>query len=214
MRQLKSFYFLCLAITVLLMAGCSSQKEVGTVNLTVQKENLPAKKYASVFIVALTMDPEARTAVENSVANIATARGLRAVKSIDAINIDLKNPRLVTREEVTSKVKENNCEGLYVVSLVKKEESVDYTASTTTAAPATYVSWNGYYTDKQQRISGSYYYTVDRTYVLETRFFDVASEKLVWSAESKLFSPPTLKTFCGDYTATLMKQLKKEKVIK
>lgn len=212
MRIIKQTSFLYFVIAVLLFAGCASQKEVGSV--TVHKENIQPRKYASVFIVALTLDPEARTAVENSVANIATSRGVRAVKSIDAINIDLKTPRLVTKDEVVNKTKENNCEGVYVVSLVRKEESVGYTASTTTAAPATYVSWNGYYTDKQQRISGSDYYSVDKTYVLETRFFDVSSEKLVWSAESKLFSPPTLKTFCGDYTTTLMKQLKKEKVIK
>lgn len=212
MKLLKSCLMVLPLTIALFFGGCSSQKEVGLV--TVHKENIQPRKYASIFIVTLTLDPEARVAVENSVANIATARGLRAVKSSDAINIDLKNPRLVTREEVIAKTKETNCEGVYVVSLVRKEESVGYTASTTTAAPATYVSFNGYYTDKQQRISGSDYYTVDRTYVLETRFFDVASEKLVWSAESKLFSPPTIKTFCTDYTNTLIKQLKKEKVIK
>lgn len=50
-----------------------------------------------MFVVTLTMDSEARVAVENKVAAIATSRGLRVVKSIDAINIDLKNPRLVTK---------------------------------------------------------------------------------------------------------------------
>jgi hypothetical protein len=42
----------------------------------------------------------------------------------------------------------------------------------------------------------------------------VASEEIMWSVQSKVFSPETLKKFSQSYTSTLIKQLEKAKLIK
>jgi hypothetical protein len=36
----------------------------------------------------------------------------------------------------------------------------------------------------------------------------------MWSVQSKIFSPSTLKQFSKEYTATLVKQLEKQKLLK
>jgi hypothetical protein len=199
------------SFALILLSGCSSSKKV--TGVWVNKEKQRTAPYPSVFVVALTADPEIRVAVENSVAATASTRGIRVVKSIDVINIDIKNPRLVTRDEVTTMAKENNCEGILVSAMLDKDESIRYTAGTTTYAPTTYYSWNGYYNNLTS-VSKPGYYSKDKTYFMETRMFDSQSEELMWSAQSKVFSPSSLKTFCNSYISTLLDQLKEEGVIK
>jgi hypothetical protein len=203
---------LFILITVTVFAGCSSSKKV--TGVWVNKEKQRTEPYASLFIVALTGDPEARVAVENNVANVAAARGIRVVKSIDVINIDLKNPRLVTREEVTSKVKENNCEGIFVTSLLDKDESVRFTPGSTSYRPSTYYTWAGYYTNVQTAVAKPGYYTNSKTYFIETNMYDAKTEEVMWAAQSTIFSPSSIKSFCQSYVSTLMEQLKNEGVIK
>jgi hypothetical protein len=206
----KSTYFFLAA--VLLISGCKSTKEA--TGVWVNPEKKPEKPYTSMFVVTLTMDPEARVAVENKVAAIATSRGFRVVKSIDAINIDLKNPRLVTKEEVISKAKENNCEAIFVSAMRRKEETVKYSPEAVTYTPTTYFTFYGYYTNLEPVVLSSAYYSQDKTYYIETNLFDTNSEILMWSAKSNIFAPSTLESFTRAYTNTLMDQLKKEGIAK
>jgi hypothetical protein len=163
----------------------------------------------------LPTDPEARVIIENDLASVATARGLRVVKSIDVINIDIHNPRVVTKEEVIEKVTEGKCEGLFTVSLLKKDESLQHKEGGTVYGASNYYSWNnGYYSNMQQTVYVKDYYSHDKTYYMQTNFYDVPTKQLAWTAQSTVFKPVSLKDFSNDYCRLLIDQLQKAKVIK
>jgi len=201
----------------LLLAACSTPKE--STGVWVNKEKIKGKSFNKLFIVVMTADPEARSTFENDLAAVAASRNHPVVKSIDVIETNIKDPKVPTKDEVVAKIKETGCDGVFVATLLKKEEAVNFTQGTTAYSVAPYASYagttyTGYYTYWYPSVSTPDYYSHDKTYIMQSNLYDVASEEVMWSVQSKIFDPETLKKFSKAYTSTLVKQLEKEKLIK
>ena len=206
----KNVFFIMIG---LIFGACSTPKE--STGVWINKDKIQGKSFSKIFIVVMSADPEARSTVENDLARIATSRGHQVVKSIDVITTNLKDPKVPTKDEVVAKVKESGCDGVFVAALLKKEESVGYTAGTTAYSIQPYQTYyTGYYTYWYPSVSTPSYYDHEKTYVMQSNLYDVASEEIMWSVQSKVFSPETIKKFSQAYTSALVKQLEKEKLIK
>ena len=164
----------------------------------------------------MTADIEARSVIETDLAAAATSKGKQVVKSIDVLPPVLSDPKkMPTKDEVVSKVKETGCDAVFIASLLKKEEEIYYEPGTTTYSIRPYYTYySGYYSQWYPAVSTSDYYSNDKTYFMQSNFYDAASEKIMMSVQSKIFDPSSLKLFSGNYTYTLFNQLKKEKIIK
>jgi hypothetical protein len=201
------------SVITLIFAACTSTKE--STGVWINKEKIQGKSFSKLFIVVMSADPEARSTVENNLASIATSRGHQVVKSIEVIPASVKDPKLPTKDEVVAKVKETGCDGVFVAALLKKEESIGYTPGTTAYSIQPYQTYyTGYYTYWYPSVSTPDYYDHEKTYVIQSNLYDVASEEIMWSVQSKVFSPETIKKFSQAYTSTLIKQLEKAKLIK
>ncbi len=211
----RNFLLSAIAIVVIFEACVSAKEPTG---VWVNKEKIQGKSFKSFFIIVMTADIEVRVKVESDLAAIVTSRGLKAVKSVDAMPVDLKNPRTPTKEEIIAKVKESGCEAVFVTALLKKEEAIRYTpgSESYTAMPNyTFVgSYWGFYTNYYPNVSTAAYYTNDKTYFMLSNLYDAASDEIMWSAQSEIFSPSNLSSFSKSYTSTLMKQLQKENLVK
>jgi hypothetical protein len=200
-------------IVTLILVACTSPKE--STDVWVNKDKIQGKSFSKIFIVVMSADPEARSTVENDLASVATSRGHQVLKSIEVIPASVKDPKLPTKDEVVAKVKETGCDGVFVVTLLKKEESVGYTPGTSAYSIQPYQTYyTGYYTYWYPSVSTPSYYDHEKTYVMQSNLYDVASEEIMWSVQSKVFSPETIKKFSQAYTSTLIKQLEKKKLIK
>jgi hypothetical protein len=58
------------------------------------------------------------------------------------------------------------------------------------------------------------YYTTEKNYFMQSNLYDAISEEIMWSVQSEIFNPSSLKKFSQDYMASLVTQLEKEKVMK
>jgi hypothetical protein len=197
----------------LIFAACTSPKE--STDVWVNKDKIQGKSFSKIFIVVMSADPEARSTVENDLASVATSRGHQVLKSIEVIPASVKDPKLPTKDEVVAKVKETGCDGVFVATLLKKDESIGYTPGTSAYSVQPYQTYyTGYYTYWYPSVSTASYYDHEKTYVMQSNLYDVASEEIMWSVQSKVFSPETIKKFSQAYTSTLIKQLEKKKLIK
>src|SRR5688500_9360843 len=100
MIKLNNMKRICLASFIaitFIVASCSSTKEVPGV--WVNKGKVEGKKFSNIFVIVLTADIQARVKLEGDLVNAATARGFKAVKSIDLMPVDIHNPRVPTKEE-------------------------------------------------------------------------------------------------------------------
>jgi len=200
----------------ILITACKSSKE--STGVWVNTEKAKGKSFTKVMIVMVTADVQARVAIENDLAAAATQRKYNVVKSIDVAPADIKDPKPPTKDEIVKKVKETGCDAVFVASLLKKDEDMHYKQGGQTYSKMPYESWNGsltgYYTYWYPSVSTPSYYTHDQTYFMQSNLYDAASEEIMWSAQSKIFNPSSLKSFSKTYTTTLLKQLEKEKLLK
>ncbi|SMG12601.1 hypothetical protein SAMN05661096_00523 [Marivirga sericea] len=57
------------------------------------------------------------------------------------------------------------------------------------------------------------YYDINKTYFLETNFYDAESEKLVWSAQSKTVNPISLEDLTQDFSKKIINRIEDQNLI-
>ena len=215
---MKNCLVLAFIITGAILAACSSSKTPTTSTVWVNKDKVGTKSYHRVFIVVMTADIETRVQLENDLAAVAESRGYEAVKSYDSITFSLDRPKAPTREEVINSVRASGADAVFVASLLKKDEELNYTPGTTAYSQGNYYSWNGqvfgYYSNWYPTVSTPDYYSHDKKYFMQSNLYDVASEELLWSVKSQVFNPASLKKFSKTYTSDLITQLEDQKILK
>jgi hypothetical protein len=213
MKSVLALFTLVLTIAV---SSCSSSKK--STGVWINTEKIQGKSFSKIFIVVLTADVEARAKLENDLAAEAEKRGIESVKSIEVMPPSLTTPTTPSKDEIAAKVKEGNCDGVFVASLLKQEEDVRYIPGTTAYTIMPYYTyhgtWFGYYSRWAPMINNPGYYTKEKSYFMQSNLYDVATEEIMWSVQSEVFNPSSLNKFSKYYTATLIKQLEKEGLLR
>ena len=202
--------FAC-AIATIFTACAPSQQYTG---VWVNKDKIKGKTYSNIFVIAMTPDAQAQQQIETDLATAITSRGLKVVKSVNAIPQSLSNPKMLTKEEITSKVKESGCDGVLIATLLKKVDNIHYTPGHEGHEVVLGGSYYGFYSYYYNTVSTPGYLTQDKVYVIQTDLFDVATEEKMWSVESDIFQPTSLQNFSNIYVYKLVHQLEDQKVIK
>ncbi|HMK38697.1 MAG TPA: hypothetical protein VK569_05100, partial [Bacteroidota bacterium] len=207
----------------ILIMSCAPSQSV--VSFWKNPDSTLVKKYSSVFIIAVTADRGARNIVEGDLAAAAEARGMKAIRSIDASPESFSNDKLPSKEEMFAKIKELKCEAVFTVSLLDTKSSQRYIPGTTMYGVAGYGSAGyapypvyGYYGNYSAYVTYAYpvattpgYYAEDKTYFIEGNLFDAESGKIRWSMQSTAYNPKTLYDFSKEYTQLLASELAKQK---
>ena len=217
-------YILVLSVlTSLSLSTCGP-----TVKVTaswVNREKIPVEPYKSMFIIALIENLDAKQLYENELAKAAEARGLKVYKSIEAFGpVGIKDiaPH---KKYFDQKLKDLNCETIFTLALVDAQSETRYVpGSTTMYAPygysgyggyggfsgyGAYGGFGGYYGYSTAVMASPGYYTTDKTYFLEANLFDVKTEEILLSIQSKAENPGSLEKSSKEYTQTLMDEVKK-----
>ena len=214
---------LCTLIASLtLLLSCGPSQEV--TNFWKNPETAQGKTYSSVFIMAITADRAARSIVETDLAAAATARGLKASRSVDVFPAPFTKGNIPSKEEMLAKIKGVDCDAVFTVSLIDMKSDQRYVPGTTTYAAgygafgyAPYPA-HGYYGNYYSYVSYSYpvvsspgYYTTDKTYFIEGNLYDGETGEIRWSMQSTAYNPSSLNAFSKEYTQLLINELRKEK---
>ena len=213
---MKGKILVSIIILSIILNACSSSKLPEGV--WVNKDRATDKTYSSLFIVVMTADIEARVKLESSLAAAAMKKGFKAVKSVDVMPGSLKDPKVPEKDSLVIKVKASGCDAVLISSLLKKGENIGYTPGTTVYAQMPDYTWSGsyfgYYTYWAPLVSQPSYYTNDKNYLMQTNLYDAASGEIMWSVQSQILNPSSLKDFSKTYTADLISKLQKGKILK
>lgn len=189
--------------------ACSTSRN--TAGVWFNKEKFEGKKFTKVFIVVLTENIEARRQVESELYDAAKARGIAAVRSIDELPpsyLDIKGP---SNEKIKDAVKKSNCDGIFEVTLLRKEEEVHYVPGIVSYRPSLYWHWNGnmwhYYNRWYPVVMTPGYYNKEKEYFIQSNLYDVASEELMLSVQSDIYNPSSLRSFSKLYVKDVVRQL-------
>jgi hypothetical protein len=203
-----------LVILAVMFSGCSpTQKITGS---WVNREALPKGPYKSIFIVVISQDNAANSTVENMLAKKLESRGPKAVKSSDFFPINITSTRRVSKEQMDDAIKKSGCDAILTIALLDVKTEHHYQPGTVYApySYGYYGSYYGYYNYYYPMVYSPGYYTTEKVYYLESNFYDIPTNSLIWSVQSETYEPSGLKTWFQGYSYMLINHLKKEGLIK
>ena len=172
-------------------------------------------KYNRILLAALTTNTIAKVTLENEVAAVLINQ-VQVLKSLSKFPPDIHNNDS-DKETIMKNVKNKNVNAILTISLLNKETETRYIPR-----PYSYNSLFGYnYYDNfwgyySYRYPYSYdpgYYVQDKIYFLETNLYDVSTEKLVWSAQSRTYNPSDLQTFTREFAIIIVRKMKTDRVL-
>jgi hypothetical protein len=198
------------------VVGCSPSQKITSSWKNPQVTTTP--QYKKLFITALVPNPGYRSIIERDIAAAAESRGLKTISSMDIFPATFTKESAPTKEEVLKKVVAAGADAILTVALVDKASETRYVPGTTVYTPymgyggyGAYGGFGGYYGYAYGSMySTPGYYTEDKTYFMEARLFDAASENMIWSAQSEAYNPSKIDKFSKDYTAMLVERMQRD----
>jgi hypothetical protein len=203
------------AFLVSLAVACGSTTDV-TGSYKSPEMTANGLQYKKIFIAALTSNVAMRQKVEASLAQSITASGYSAVKSIDVFTPDFQSNAGGKSDLLLQKIQETGSDAILTIALIDKATETRYVpgSSYPVYSHSYYGSFGGYYGNYYGTMYDPGYYTTDKTYFLETNLYDLASEKIVWSAQSETMNPSDIDDFMTGYKKAIQKQLVKDGLVK
>lgn len=209
---MKTVNWLLLLIPTL--AVCCSPSTVITASW--KSTTAKSQPYSRIIVAALKSNTIAKETVENDIATI-LGTSTEILKSISEFPPDISNSD-TDKVAIMNKVKNKNIDAILTISLVNKETDTRYIPGRAPYNPVNgypyYDNFWGYYSYWYPNTFNQGYYIEDKVYFIETNLYDVKTEKLIWSAQSKTYNPLDLKTFSKEYSTLIAKKLKQDGLIK
>ena len=209
---MKSKILLFLVLTAILFAcGPSSKITVSWISPEAQD----AGPYNSIFIMVLAQNMSTSFDIEDRMAETIISRGNKAVLSSSVFPPNLADTLNFGRQEMAEAIKRTGCDAVFVIAVldVLKTETYHSGSAYYPMNYGMYGSYYGYYNYHYPYVYQQGYYSTDRTYYIETNFYDLATDKLLWSIQSEAHNPSSIESWFYEYSRQLLTELKKEGLI-
>ena len=197
----------------LLFSACGPSQQI--INSWINPEATSRGPYKSIFVIVLSQSKETSYSVEDRMAATIASRGQKYVVSSAIFPPNLSISENFTREQMAEAIKRTGCDAVFVIALldVKTDEYYQPGHAYYPMNYGMYGSYYGYYNYYYPRVYSPGYYTSDKTYYIETNFYDLESDQLLWSIQSEAYNPSSLDSWFDKYSYDLINELKKEGLI-
>jgi hypothetical protein len=203
-----------LFILAILFSACSSSQKI--TSSWVNRDLLPKGPYKSIFILVITQNDATNFVVEDDMSKVIKARGVKTVKSTSIFIPNFLATGGISKEDLANAIKKAGCDAVFTIALLDTKTDQRYQQGTAYSPMGYgfYGSYYGYYNYYSPRVYSPGYYTTDKTYYIESNFYDLVSDQLLWSIQSEAYNPANLDSWFKSYSKQLLYQLKKEGLIK
>ena len=191
-----------------------------TMQSTWKKENFEGKSYEKVLVLTITRNLKSRTLFENTTVNLLEDKGINATNSLNVFT-PVEDLSQLSEEQIEKRIKDGGYDAVLVTSLIDTRTR-DVQVNNTNYYPYMYGGYYGYgyrsfiYSNYNHLYSDQY--RQEKTYVLETRLYDVSisdpKEAIVWAGQSELVDPSGSEAASSKYSTQLVTALVESGVIK
>jgi hypothetical protein len=184
----------------------------------VWKDGTYQGKPSKVFIYAILTNQTNRRIVEDEFVNHFKYRGVDAVPSY----MVLTGAEPATKEVLDEKLKAQGFDTLLLTQLTgsKKEQFqvpgtvIYHPMYQGTYQPASYYrTWPGYYNSGYTAIYSPSYTTEEEYVMAEANLYDVATEKLIWTAATETKIGGKSEKMIKTYVGVIMEEMRKQKLV-
>ena len=200
-------------LSVILSACSPSQQITNTWINPDLPDNAP---YESIFVMVLSPNSGTGFSVEDRMAGVLATRGQKCVLSSSVFPPNLKISDDFTREQMAEAIKRTGCGGVLVIAQldVTSVESYHPGVAWNPGYYGYYGSYYGYYNYYSPMVYSPGYYSSDKTFYIETNFYDVETDRHLWLIQSEASNPAGIDGWFDGYINNLFDELSKENLLK
>ena len=199
-------------LAVLIVFGCNTSK----ITSTWKAAYMPQKEYHHILVLGIINDKDRsiREKMENHFIGDLNELGYTAFSSLKEYG-----PKAFGKTDENAAIhtlSNSGMDAVITIVLLDKKKERKYVPSHALYPVAGNYSnrfWE-YQTALNQRIFEPGYYVTDTRYFWETNFYDVATQKLVYSAQTKSFDPANAESMGHEYGRMVVKDMVKQNVLK
>ncbi len=200
-----------------LVAGCSSaNKTVITGAWDNPDHNI--EDFAKILVLGISDNQSSRAVVEQTVADEFGTVGFSAITAVQNFTPEELAAMREDRELAKKRLQEIGVDGVLVMSVLDVKEETYYVPGTTTYQPTMaypyYGGYYGYWGRTYTTIHSPGYYEETVSIFLESNLYDIETNSLIWSAQSKTQDPSSVKALADNFARVLIDEMIKGKVIK
>jgi hypothetical protein len=215
-----------LIVSLLILISCGSSTKLLS---SWKPSGEEPQRYNKLAVAVLFPNTSNRYITENSIVQNFKANGINAQSTYDLFPLAGKVGEMINVEEykeelekgVKQKIRDNNIDAIMIVSLfdVRKEqryvEGSGFTIGGTGyyGTPGYMGSYYDYYYYSLGTVYKSGYYVEDITYFIECNLYDVSSEKLIWSGQTKTVKLKNIEEEAGKFAKIIVNELVSKKII-
>jgi hypothetical protein len=201
------------ALATLCLSGCGpSQQITGSWINPEGSENVPFEK---IFVMIMSPNTENNFRIEDRLAGIISARGQEFVLGSNVFPPNTRITDSFSKEQMAEAIRRTGCDAVFIIAEVDVKQVETYRPGVSYSAYDYnhYRSYYGYYNYYYPMIYSPGYYSVDRTFYIETIFFDLEMDEPLWLIMSEAYNPASLESWFDVYIRQLMDELRKEGLI-
>jgi hypothetical protein len=203
-------------LLALILSACTPSQQV--LHSWVNPDAFHKGPFTSVLVMAIVQDRATKFAVENQLVRLFNSRGKKAVRSSDLFPVTFSGNQQLTNEEMANIIHQAGCDAIVTVTLLDVQTEKSYQPRTAyipvrVGHPGSFHGFYSYYSYRWLMVYQPGYFTVNRTFFLETNFYDVATDTLLWSIQSDAFNHSSIESWFRGYSKLIINQLIKEGLI-
>lgn len=210
---MKRILFLFLPLVLLLFSGCGVTTQITS---SWKAENTDSSKLNKIVVLGLIRDNEGslRERMEQHLVDDLKKLGYDAVCSCNEYN-----PKLfenMNEQQAINKLRNEGVDAVLTIVLLNKTKERYYIPQSAQYSAFEYSQnrfWN-YSRYMFERINSVEYYVTDTKYYWESNLYDLAGNKLLYSAQSQTFDPNSTDRLGHEYGQVIIKDLVKKNVLK
>ncbi len=197
----------------LVLSACGPSQKI--TNSWINPEAGAKEAYKSIFVIVISPGTGTSFSVEDRMAETLASRGRKVVVSSSVFPPNISISENFTREQMAEAIKRTGCDAVFLIALldVKSVETYRPGSAYYPMSYGMYGSYYGYYNHYYPQVYSPGYYTTDNTYYIETNFYDLEQDQLLWSIQSEAYNPSSIDSWFDRYSNDLINELKNEGLI-
>jgi hypothetical protein len=208
---MKKIKWICLT-AILFSLACNSSK----ITSSWKAPNIVAQKFNKIMVLALVQESDRRVPekMEEHLMNDLLELGYPAVSAIHEFGPKVFDK--LDESAAISKLKGSGVDAVLTVVLLDKQKENKYVPGHVYYSPYVVYSnrfW-GYRTTLYNRIYEPGYYVTNTKYFWESNLYDMATQKLIYSAQTESFDPGNAENMSHEYGLLIVGNMVKKNVLR
>lgn len=186
-------------LITLFVCSCSSTKI--TNSWTAPGAHLYSGEWNKILVVALLKDETNRRKVEDELLLYLNGKG---IVSYNYLN---ENFNKIDEKKFRNKIKADGFDGAITLRLIDVDKEKVFIPEQHNLYPIYYQNFSGFYQQGWTSFTTPGYYSMNKTFIVETVVYSIKEDKIIWSGITESFNPDGLVKMTSEISKLIYKKM-------